>query len=315
MMAHVLIEGSGVAAKAAEQLLRRGGHRVSIGSGELRSMKQPPSERAARGLDEVAGPSIDAVIIATPAGTQYDLAVSWEGRTNTVITTSDDRDDVSRLLDLDDRWTETALVVGAAFAPGVSTALAGALIDRFDIASEVHVARFGTGGPSCARQHHRALRNWAPEWRDGQWLDRPGGSGRELVFFPPPIGGADCYRAGVADPLVMHHAFSGLDRISSRLAATRRDRLTSPLPMLRAPHPEGLVGAIRVEVRGWQRDAYAVEVIAATGRPGVVTGVAAASAALETWSAGVSTVAGASGDWLDRVCGAGVTLHEFAPDR
>ena len=77
-----------------------------------------------------------------------------------------------------------------------------------------------------------------------------GGSGRELVWFPDPVGAADCYRAGLADPVLLHRAFPDVARIESRQAATRRDRLTSRLPMLRPPHAEGLVGAVSVEVRG-----------------------------------------------------------------
>ena len=42
------------------------------------------------------------------------------------------------------------------------------------------------------------------------------------------------------------------ERVTARVAASRRDRLTARLPMLRPPHPEGLIGAVRVEVRGGQ---------------------------------------------------------------
>ena len=33
---------------------------------------------------------------------------------------------------------------------------------RFDAVDEIHVAKVGTGGPACARQHHRALRGHGP---------------------------------------------------------------------------------------------------------------------------------------------------------
>jgi hypothetical protein len=310
MALNIAVVGDGIAGGAAAGHLRAWGHHVTVyGSIAHRDVSV---ER-----------SMDAVIVASPAGTQLELVRHWQSRTPLVVTTTDDPDDVRALLARDEGTGPGSLgpgllgtvVVGAAFAPGVSTALAARLIGRFDVASEVHVARYGTGGPACARQHHRALRSWSPEWRDRQWRDRPGGSGRELVWFPDPIGGADCYRAGVGDPLVMHHAFGQLERISARLAATRRDRLTSPLPMLRAPHIEGLVGALRVEVRGLRSGRYVVDVAAATGRPGLVTGLAAASAAVDTWAPGVQTLASASGQWWDRVSAGGVRLHEFASDR
>jgi hypothetical protein len=335
MALDVVVVGDGIAGGAAAQYLRGWGHHVTV-YGSI-TQRAAPRDRPA-----------DVVILATPAGSQPDLVHQWRHRSPLIVTTTDDPDDLAALLALGTTGDATThntrpadidlaangfagegllsngfpgngstgtLVVGAAFAPGVSTALAARLIGRMDVATEVHVARFGTGGPACARQHHRALRSWAPEWRDGQWWDRPGGSGRELVWFPDPIGGADCYRAGVGDPMVMHHCFGQLERISSRLAATRRDRLTSPLPMLRAPHVQGLVGALRVEVRGFRAGRYVVDVAAATGRPGEATGLAAASAAVESWGPGLRTLAEASPQWWERVCAAGVSLHEFAPDR
>ncbi|MEC7579475.1 MAG: hypothetical protein VX728_00360, partial [Actinomycetota bacterium] len=81
-----------------------------------------------------------------------------------------------------------------------------------------------------------------------------GGSGRELCWFPEHVGAVDCYRAGSPLPILLHRAFPETQRISSRRSATRRDRLTARLPMLRPPHAEGGVGALRVEVRGASPD-------------------------------------------------------------
>jgi hypothetical protein len=46
--------------------------------------------------------------------------------------------------------------------------------------------------------------------------------------------------------------------------------------MLRRPHPEGGLGAIRVEVRGTRGRARAVEVLGAVDRPGIAAGGVAA---------------------------------------
>jgi saccharopine dehydrogenase-like NADP-dependent oxidoreductase len=258
--------------------------------------------------------TFDIGLIAASASVQDELVDRWRGRCGTLITTSDDPDATRWLLANRSWWEQRGqtLIVGAAMAPGLSTLLAGRLISRFDEPLEVHVARFGTGGPSCAVHHHRAFRSWSPEWRDGEWVDRAGGSGRELVWFPDPIGGADCYRGGFADPIVMHDAFPAVRRISSRVAATRRDRMTSPLPMLRSPHPEGLVGALRVEVRGRRDGAYVVEAVAATGRPALATAAVAVAAARRTWPAGAWTMGAADADVLDDVSRFGVSLHRFA---
>ena len=140
------------------------------------------------------------------------------------------------------RSRRRTVAIGTAMAPGLSCVLAAQLRDQLDRVDEVHVASAGTGGPDCARRHHVALTATAVDWEEGEWRRRAGGSGRELVWFPEPVGGADCYRAGLADPMLLVPAFPGCRRVTSRLEATRRDRLTSWLPMLRPPHPEGLTG-------------------------------------------------------------------------
>src|SRR5258708_7949362 len=68
----------------------------------------------------------------------------------------------------------------------------------------------GAGGPACARVRRRALGACALDWRDGTWVRRPGGSGRELAGFPDPGGGQDCYRASLPDALVLVPAFAGV---------------------------------------------------------------------------------------------------------
>ena len=87
-------------------------------------------------------------------------------------------------------------------------------------------------------------------WQDGGWIERPAGSGRELCWFPEPVGARDSYRAEMPDPWLLHRSFPAVGRISARRSATRRDRVTARLPMLSPPHREGGVGALRVEARG-----------------------------------------------------------------
>jgi hypothetical protein len=194
-----------------------------------------------------------------------------------VASCSDAVDDVRALLDLDALARErgAALVVGAGFSPGYTCLLARHAANQLDRVDEIHVARSGTGGPACARQHHRALNGTALDWRDGAWQERRAGSGRELCWFPDPIGASDCYRAELPDALVLVPSFPEVTRVTARLAASRRDRLTAPLPMLRRPHPEGLVGAVRVEVRGRRDGAQVVIVLGALDRPAVATGAVA----------------------------------------
>lgn len=239
-------------------------------------------------------PDADVVLLATPSGTQLAPAADLVARGTSVVTTTDDPAEVRGLLDLGAEAEARGVTValGATFSPGLTCVLARFAADRMDQVDEIHVARLGTGGPACARQHHRALSGEAIDWRDGGWQRRASGSGRELVWFPDPIGAADCYRAGLPDALLLVPAFPGVGRVTARLAATRRDRLTARLPMLRKPHPEGGLGAVRVEVRGRGPEGIAVAILGAMDRPGVAGGAVAALAAVELGRGQVAPGAG-----------------------
>ena len=241
--------------------------------------------RAGRGTpEELEG--VDVVLLATPSGQHLAPARTLVGRGIPVISTSDDVDEVRGLLDLgpEAEARGTSVAVGAVFSPGLTCLLARLAADRLDSVDEIHVARLGTGGPACARQHHGSLGGTALDWRDGGWQRRSAGSGRELSWFPDPIGAADCYRAALPDALLLVPAFPGVGRVTARLAATRRDRLTARLPMLRPPHPEGGLGAVRVEVRGRSDEGISVQILGAMDRPGVAGGAVAALAAVELGS-------------------------------
>lgn len=224
----------------------------------------------------------DAVVVATPSGTQLDIARRAVDEGATVVTTSDDLGETQALLDLDHRARscQTAVAVGAGYMPGLSCLLARHAAAELDQVDEIHVAKAGTGGPACARQHHRCLSGMALDWRDGEWVRRPGGSGRELCWFPDPVSGRDCYRAALPDAVVLVPAFPGVSRVTARLAATRRDRFTAPLPMLSPPHPEGGIGAIRVEVRGRCGSERKVVVLGSCARPASAAATVAAATVL-----------------------------------
>lgn len=185
-----------------------------------------------------------------------------------VVTVGDGVDDTRAQLALGALAAEhgRTLVVGAATAPGLAGLLTRHLAAGLDGVDEIHVAVHGTAGPACAREHHTSLRRPALGWHDGRWVEHLGGSGRELCWFPEPIGPRDCYRAAHSAPVVLQRAFPEVARVSMRRSATRRDRLTARLPMLRQPPQEGGAGALRVEVRGDASDG--------SGRACVVGGVA-----------------------------------------
>jgi hypothetical protein len=109
-----------------------------------------------------------------------------------------------------------------------------------------------------------------------------------------------------------------LVRVTVRVSANRRDRLTARLPMLTPPHAEGGMGALRVEVRGWRNGERHVEVLGITDRLAHLAGVVAASAARGVIAGGFASGVRTLGDaespneaMIDDVMSAGVQLREF----
>jgi hypothetical protein len=249
----------------------------------VRSLGKSRAEAAA---PDDRTPGVDAgvvvALLAGPRSTHAGLARRYAEAGVAVVSVADDVDEVRELLELDAvaAANGVSIVVGAGFSPGLTCVLAAHAASLFDQVDEIHVAKVGTGGPACASTHHRALGSAAVDWRDGAWVKRRAGSGRELCWFPDPIGGADCYRAALPDALLLAPAFNGTDRITARLAANRRDRVTARFPMLRPPHPEGGLGAVRVEVRGQRGAGRAVHVLGAMDRPAVAAGAVAALASI-----------------------------------
>ncbi len=195
---------------------------------------------------------LDLLVLANDSSEQTILAGAAIAQGVSVLTTADRPDAVSALLRLDalakDRGV--CLVAGAAYSPGMSCILASYLASQMDKVTEIHIARIGTGGPACARNHHRSLSAMSIEYYEGNLKRGPGGSGRELYWFPEPLGGADCYAGAMPEPILLSRTFDQARRITSKRAARRRDRFTSAFPMLSPPHTEGGLGGIRVDVRG-----------------------------------------------------------------
>ena len=241
--------------------------------------------RPARWDDVLAAPP-DAVVLCgadQPVRAAAALAAGCH-----VVATSGAVSDVEKLLALDGPAREAgrSVVVAAGFSPGLACVLARHAAARLDAVEEVRVASSGTGGRACARHHHASASRPGPEWDgpSGGWVRPPAGTGRELCWFPDPTGAQDCYRAELAEPLLLQPAFPAAARISARRALSRRDRLTSRLPMLRPPHEEGLIGAVRVEVVGRSGSAVESQVLGAIDRPAVAAGAVAALAA--HWAVG-----------------------------
>ena len=262
----------------------------------------------------------DIVVLATP-GPQAPRAADLIADGTHVVCTSGALDDVREMLELDApaRRAGASIVVGAGVSPGLSGLLARTLAAHLTPCDELHVAVHGTAGPACAREHHEALAGWAVGWHDGAWIERAAGSGRELCWFPEPVGARDCYRGGLADPVLLRRSFATVERISARQSATRRDRLTARLPMLSPPHAEGGIGALRVEARGYRadgsRDALIVGIAELTGTAAAAVAAAMVSVlAIRDNHGGVVTTSDEelpTREVLDHVVRHGVRIQSF----
>ena len=307
-MTIVAVLGAGaVGARVARQLLTSD----AVDQIVLRDTSGERLARASRALGDrcrvehhpFPGPlEADLVVVATPRGTQLEVVNDAIAARCPAVLVGDGLAETIAVLRRsgDASRVGVPVAVGSGFGPGLSCVLAAHATSWFDEVDEVHVAKAGTGGPACALVHHRALSRHSFDWRVdegtglGDWVRRAGGSGRELSWFPDPVGPRDCYRAALPDPVLLHHALPTVGRITARVAATRRDRLTAPLPMLSPPHVEGGTGAVRVEVRGRRGEASDVVVLGATERPAVAAAVVAATTA-EWLLAGRHRVAGMAG--------------------
>ena len=194
----------------------------------------------------------DVVVVASPRGTQLEAVEKAISLRRPTVVVSDGLSETVSILNLEKEAFELGVpvVVGTGFAPGLSCVLTAYGKTLLEQTEEIHVSKMGTGGPACALVHHRALSRMSFGWREDKWNKRLGGSGRELLWFPEPVGPQDCYHAALSDPILLHNAFPEVSRISAKMAATRRDRVTAFFPMLTPPHNEGGIGAIRVELRG-----------------------------------------------------------------
>ncbi len=332
----VVVVGAGlVGARVARELLTPdAAGRPSVGEVVLLTRRRDRRDRLAAAFghevavrlcgDDVEIPGhTDVVVVAREAGEHERIAQAALELRCSVVSTGDDPEEIRALVALDGRARRlgVSLVIGAAMSPGLTCLLsahAATLLDRVD---EIHVSRHGVAGPACARQRLRALRGGAFDWRDGEWVRRPGFSGREISWFPDPVGGRDCYRADLGEPLLLQPAFPSAQRITARLTASRRDRALAPFPVLLPPPAEGGLGAVRVELRGERAGERSAVVYGALDRPAIATGALAAVAALDAGAGRLPSGAGGLGgsgrhvEILAELARRGVRAAVFEGDR
>jgi hypothetical protein len=244
--------------------------------------------------------SVAVVVLSGPQDEQAGTAADHVAAGRHVVAVTDRPPVVRALLDLDASAMDAgvAVVVGAGFSPGLSGVMAARLAQDLD-SVEIHYARHGAAGRLCASDRLSALRHQAPVWRDGRWIEHRPGSGRELCWFPDPIGGADAYRAATGEPLLAVDAFASLRRSSARLVMSRWDRVAQYLPVLLPAPAEGGMGALRVEVRGARNGRRVTEVAGTLDRPGVAAAALAAEVVASLLSGSAPSGAYGMEKWPD----------------
>ena len=317
-MTAVLLVGAGaVGRRAARQLAESDGvERILI------------ADRAAGVADEGAeamGPRAEAVdwtpdrpipdgvtVVASAIGGVAERAVFERALEAGVPAAgcADDADTVRSLLDLDDAAREAGvtLAAGCGLAPGLTDVLARHAADALDSVDEICVARAGSAGPACRSAVDRAGRGAAPEWRDGAWARHRAGTGRQLVWFPSPVGGLDCHRAASGQAALLLDAFPGLGRSSMRIASPLGPgrqlpgvRMLGHIPMVstllsgggstRRRDPDGDWGAVWVEVRGRRGRSEEIVVYGAVDRMSFAAGAVLGVTALWLGGLGAAPVA------------------------
>jgi hypothetical protein len=301
----VLVAGLGeTGVRTARQLLDTPGvDRVTVGARSApraRAVAQALHDGAESCVldDEFTLPDgIDAIAAAVPPDADVALARAAVDRGIPYASLGDDPEAVRALLDLDSnaRARGIGILVGCGLAPGLSDVLVHHAGDLLDPVDEVHVARFGIGGPACASVARRALREPNREWRDGEFTqDRHRGD--ELIWFPDPIGARECALVASGVELLVRST-PRVERVTARLGVPPARRFRPPGAFsgrARGGALDATFGAMRAEVWGWR----------GTTRDTVVYGV------IERTAVAAGTVLGVATAWL---AGALAEVGERAP--
>lgn len=269
-----------------------------------------------------------AVVLAHP-GSHTGLAkAALDGGAN-VVSLGALESVVRPLLDLQDHAQARgrSLVVGAGFAPGLSTLLARHFSTEFDQLEEVHVASVGSGGNACRKDRRIAVSAGGRDWIDGAWVARSGSKSVQR-WFPDPIGARECVAAGGGDALLCIDAFPDLGRATFRVAKRESwslglQRLLGgvELPLWAGGSMEDDLGGVAVELRGSANFGKHVVLLGAVDRPALAAGTVGALCAI--WASqgrlarlgagGLGSMVSETGSFLQRLATLGVKGAVFEP--
>ncbi|MET0276155.1 MAG: hypothetical protein ABW211_04835 [Acidimicrobiia bacterium] len=302
-MSSVMVAGLGdVGVRTARQLLDTPGiDRVYVAARKRSKAEEMVAAlhdgATAWELGDGTGPlpsDVRAIAAALPSDVDRALARTAIDAGIAYASATDDPDALGALLALDAaaQTNHTRVVAGCGLAPGLSDVLARHAAAALDTVDEIHVARWGVGGDTCAASARRAAREPGLEWRDHSYVpDRRHGT--EIVWFPEPVGARECQLVATGVELLVT-AHPGVERVTARMGLppsrlSLRTRLTPP------SHRDAGVnwGSVRAEawgLRGTTRAAVVYGVIEQTAvATGTVLGVTAA------WLAGMLPAVASAG--------------------
>lgn len=184
---------------------------------------------------------VDVVIAALADDHDYAIAQLGVVRGCAIVSGADSPRALTRLRSLHSAAAASGsvVVVGCGLAPGYAEILAGHAATLFDSVDEVRIARAGAAGPASIGAVKEQRRDVPALFRSGNWKETS--RLEEQVWFPEPIGAADCQVVRGGGDFVVASLGAGV-AVTNTLAESKSPRWPN-----RAD--DGL-GAIRVEVWG-----------------------------------------------------------------
>lgn len=204
------------------------------------------------------------------------------------------------------------VITGAGASPGLTNLLTAHGARNFDVVNEIHISWVGSiNSPSSPDSVVHTLRSFMGRTRvrkEGGWRFVNAGGGRELVWFPEPVGAVEISTCRHPEPIMLARSFPEAREISvkgsigvslfldmlkfaSLLGMSRKVlERSGGLPGIDTwlPGASWLGGgprwsALRVEVRGEHQGQFATEVLGAVdSMQNLVAGPLAAAALLVT---------------------------------
>lgn len=222
------------------------------------------------------------------------------------VSICDDYDAAEAVLGLDEeaRNRGVTIVTGAGWTPGLTNLLALKGMQQLEETDEVHIAWAaafaGVEGFASIPHTIHAFTGSVPTYEDGTRKLVRAGSGKQVVYFPDPLGPVTVYHCGHPEPVTLPHFVPGLKTVTLRGGVVegllnsvvmilarmnamrdhrRRERVLKALRPLAAgltrvlwPRVSPLAGA-HVRLHGRHAGRQAEITMAVTGRMGELTGI------------------------------------------